>query len=79
MGLDEIADHQSKTFAQRKAAEAAELRVTVEQLRRRTNRAEYLLENVYNSWTWRVGRLVLFPASIVRAIRNRRAGLQTRR
>ena len=78
-----IDDHehlaQLKAFAQQKAAEAADLRVNVEQLRRRTNRAEYLLENVYNSWTWRVGRLVLFPASIVRVIRNRRAGLQIRR
>jgi hypothetical protein len=64
-----------KSFAQQKAAEAADLRVTVEQLSKRAKRAEFLLENVYQSWTWRIGRIVLFPASIVRFIRNKRAGL----
>lgn len=70
---------QLKRYAQQKAAEAAELRVTVEQLRRRTKRAEYLLDKVYESWTWRIGRLLLFPASVVRASRNRRAGLRSRK
>ena len=67
--------HGMKSFAQQKAAEAADLRVTVEQLTKRAKRAEFLLENIYQSWTWRIGRVVLFPASIVRLIRNKRAGL----
>lgn len=63
-------------FAQQKAAEVAELRVLNEQLRRRTKRAEHLLETIYDSWTWRIGRVVLFPASAARVIKNRRAGLR---
>lgn len=65
-----------RAFASQKAAQVAELRVTVDQLNKRTKRAEFLLENVYHSWTWRVGRIILFPASIVRRVRNRRAGLK---
>ena len=60
---------------QEKALETAELRTLVSQLRRRNARAEFLLDKVYDSWTWKIGRVVLFPATFIRLIRNKRAGL----
>ena len=68
-----------KEFAQARSAEAAELRVLLAQLDRRTKRAEYLLDTIYSSWTWRVGRLVLFPVSIARYVRSRQVGMKVKK
>jgi hypothetical protein len=58
-------------FAREQAAEAAELRLKVKHLSRRLRRAEHRLDNIYSSWTWRCGRVILFPVSLVRWIRVR--------
>ena len=50
-----------QVFAMQQAAEAAELRVKVRRLERDNERLLRRLNRVYESWTWRVGRLVLFP------------------
>ena len=58
-------------FAQEQAAEAAELRLKVKHLERRLRRAEKRLETIYSSWTWRAGRLLLFPINALRIARRR--------
>jgi hypothetical protein len=50
-----------REFAMQQAAEAAELRVKVRRLERDNERLLRRLNRVYSSWTWRAGRLVLFP------------------
>ena len=58
-------------FAQEQAAEAAELRLKVKHLERRLRLAEKRLETIYSSWTWRAGRLLLFPITALRIARRR--------
>lgn len=58
-------------FAQQQAADAADLRLKVVFLERRLLQLERRLETVHSSWTWRLGRIVLFPVSIFRYIRRR--------
>jgi hypothetical protein len=59
------------TFAQRESAEAAELRLKVKHLERRLRHAESRLATIYSSWTWRAGRVVLFPLSLLRWARSK--------
>ena len=62
-----------RAFARKEAAEAAELRQTVKFLKRENKQLHRRLSRVYSSWTWRVGRVVLFPVHIVqRAMAKRR-------
>jgi hypothetical protein len=58
-------------FARRESAEAAELRLKVKHLERRLRHAESRLETIYSSWTWRVGRVVLFPVALLRWARSK--------
>ena len=58
-------------FAREQAAEASELRLKVKHLERRLRRSEARLENIYSSWTWRIGRIVLFPLTIARWLEER--------
>ena len=63
-----------REFAMNQAAEAAELRVKVRRLERDNERLLRRLNRVYESWTWRMGRLVLFPYySVVWVLRKLRA------
>ena len=50
-----------RRFAQEQAAEAADWKLQVMVLRRDNKRLRRRLDRVYRSWTWRVGRMVLFP------------------
>lgn len=50
-----------RKYAAAQAAEAAALRIEVRRLTRDNERLLRRLNKVYVSWTWRVGRLVLFP------------------
>jgi hypothetical protein len=50
-----------RRFAQEQAAEAAELRVRVRWLESNNRKLERRLKKVYRSWTWRIGRVILFP------------------
>ncbi len=67
-----------RAFAREQAAEAAEMRLRVRVLERDNARLKRRLDRVYRSWTWRVGRMVLFPYHVVgrvrTALRSRRGG-----
>jgi len=50
-----------RLFAREQAAEAADLRLKVQFLEREHKLIKRRLDRVYRSWTWRVGRVALFP------------------
>lgn len=50
-----------RRFAQEQAAEAAEWKTQVVLLFKENHRLRRRLNRVYGSWTWRIGRVVLFP------------------
>ncbi len=50
-----------RRYGQEQAAEAAELRLKVRWLEGQNKKLERRLKRVYRSWTWRAGRVVLFP------------------
>ena len=53
-----------RAFAREQAAEAADLRLKVKFLEREHTIMKRRLDRVYRSYTWRVGRVVLFPIHI---------------
>ena len=53
-----------RAYAREQAAEAADLRLKVKFLEREHKIMHRRLERVYRSYTWRVGRVVLFPIHI---------------
>ena len=61
-----------RAFAREKAAEAADLRLKVQFLEREQKKILRRLNRVYRSWTWRAGRLVLFPYHLVSMLLERR-------
>jgi hypothetical protein len=50
-----------RRYGQEQAAEAAELRLKVRSLEGQNKKLERRLKRVYRSWTWRAGRVLLFP------------------
>ena len=54
-----------REFAREQAALAAEYRMRVRVLERDNKRLSRRLKRVYRSWTWRVGRVVLFPYHLI--------------
>ena len=58
-------------FAQQQAAEAADLRLKVVFLERRLLQLERRLLTIQKSWTWRLGRVVLFPVTVLRILKRR--------
>ncbi len=50
-----------RRYGQEQAAKAAELRLKVRWLEGQNKKLERRLKRVYRSWTWRAGRVVLFP------------------
>jgi hypothetical protein len=50
-----------RRYGQEQAAKAAELRLKVRWLEGQNKKLERRLKHVYRSWTWRAGRVVLFP------------------
>ncbi len=54
-----------RAFAREQAAEAADLRLMVKFLEREHKIMHRRLERVYRSYTWRVGRVVLFPIHVM--------------
>ena len=54
-----------RAYAREQAAEAADLRLKVKFLEREHKIMHRRLERVYRSYTWRVGRVVLFPVHVV--------------
>lgn len=71
---DELA--RLREFAREQAAIAAEYRLRVRILERDNKRLNRRLNRVYRSWTWRLGRVVLFPyytvAWLLNTVRGRR-------
>jgi len=63
---------QLREFAREKAAEAAELRAKVSFLEREQKKLVRRLNRVYRSWTWRAGRIVLFPYHAISGLLERR-------
>jgi hypothetical protein len=53
-----------RAYAREQAAEAADLRLKVKFLEREHVIMKRRLDRVYRSYTWRVGRVVLFPIHI---------------
>lgn len=53
-----------RAFAREQAAEAADLRLKVKFMQREHTLMQRRLERVYRSYTWRVGRVMLFPIHI---------------
>jgi hypothetical protein len=51
----------ARQYAREQAAEAAEYRLRVKHLERENAKLLRRLNKVYRSWTWRAGRIVLFP------------------
>ena len=72
-GVDFSADDKRDVliFAQQQAAEAADLRLKVVFLERRLLQLERRLEAIHSSWTWRVGRVILFPVTLIRYFQRR--------
>ena len=60
-----------RAFAQVQAAETAEFRLLATTLDRRVKLLEREVRVMRSSWTWRVGRVVLFPVTVARVIKNR--------
>lgn len=60
---DEIA--KMRDFALNQAARAAEYKMQVKFLNRENKRLRKRLNKVHRSWTWRIGRVVLFPYHVV--------------
>jgi hypothetical protein len=54
-----------RRYGQEQAADAAELRLRVRWLESQNRRLERRLNRVYRSWTWRAGRVVLFPYYLI--------------
>jgi hypothetical protein len=53
-----------RAYAREQAAEAAAMKTRVKFLEREQKRLQKQLSEVHSSWTWRVGRVVLFPIHI---------------
>jgi len=69
----DLSDDESRDvikFAQKQAAEAADLRLKVVFLERRLRQMERRLDTKNSSWTWRLGRIVLFPVTLARYVRD---------
>lgn len=63
--VDNDALEKLRTFAREKAAIAADLRIEVRRLQRDNKRLTRRLDRVYRSWTWRAGRVILFPYHLI--------------
>lgn len=63
-----------REFAREQADRAAEYKMQVKFLNKENARLRRRLDRVYQSWTWRIGRVVLFPyyaiVSVVERVRR---------
>ena len=71
VGLSDDDSRDVMKFAQQQAAEATDLRLKVAFLERRLLQLERRLMTIQKSWTWRLGRIVLFPVTLARCVRDR--------
>lgn len=55
----------SREFARNQAMRAAEFKMQINYLNRENIRLRRRLDKVHRSWTWRIGRAILFPYHLV--------------
>jgi len=60
-----------RTFARNQAMRAAEFKLQVDHLKRENIRLRRRLHKIHRSWTWRIGRVVLFPYHLVVGLMDR--------
>jgi hypothetical protein len=61
----------SREFARNQAMRAAEFKLQVDYLMRENIRLKRHLHKIHSSWTWRIGRAVLFPYHLVERLMDR--------
>jgi|GEM_PF-1445369 len=61
----------SREFARNQAMRAAEYKLQVKFLNKENARLRRRLRKVHSSWTWRIGRVVLFPYHLVVGLMDR--------
>jgi hypothetical protein len=61
-----------RRYAREKAAEAAEYKAQNKFLLKEQKKLKRRLDRVYSSWTWRAGRVVLFPLHLGQKFRDKR-------
>ena len=61
----------SLEFARNQAMRAAEFKMQIDYLFRENVRLRHRLDKVHRSWTWRIGRVVLFPYHVVVGVMDR--------
>lgn len=69
--VNQLSEDSVLAYAQAQAAEASEARLKVMFLERRLRILERQLDTIHSSWTWRIGRVVLFPVTLVRWSRGK--------
>jgi len=66
----------SREFARNQAMRAAEFKLQIDYLHRENIRLRRRLHKIDKSWTWRIGRVFLFPYHLVVGLMDR---LRTKR
>jgi len=60
-----------REFGIAQAAEAAQLRIRVRKLEQENAKLRRRLNRVHSSWTWRIGRTILFPYHVGLGVKER--------
>lgn len=60
-----------RAFARNQAMRAAEFKLQIDYLQRENIRLRRRLHKIHSSWTWRIGRVVLFPYHLVVGLMDR--------
>jgi len=60
-----------RAFARNQAMRAAEFKLQLDYLQRENRRLRRRLHKIHSSWTWRIGRVVLFPYHLVVGLMDR--------
>lgn len=62
---------QVREFARNQAMRAAEFKLQIDYLNRENIRLKRRLHKIHSSWTWRIGRVVLFPYHLAIGVMDR--------
>ena len=60
-----------RAFARNQAMRSAEFKLQLDYLQRENRRLRRRLHKIHSSWTWRIGRVVLFPYHLVVGLMDR--------
>jgi hypothetical protein len=61
----------SREFARNQAMRAAEFKLQIDYLNRENIHLKRRLHKIHSSWTWRIGRVVLFPYHLAIGVMDR--------